>query len=88
MLCLCYKKLYDIVTANNIKRFMASDIWCLFYYKELSMKVIDKEKLIQAINNSNCEHFDLRDIEKIINNFGDDWFIEDGAWKKICNDDD
>jgi|GEM_PF-6854586 len=52
------------------------------------MKVIDKNKLIKAINDSEYEHFDLRDVEKIINNFGDDWFIEDGIWKKAYNDDD
>ena len=51
------------------------------------MKEISKDKLIKAINkhcnNLKCnfyENIKIRDIEILINEYGDDWFISDGVY--------
>lgn len=44
------------------------------------MKEISKDKLIKAINKHCEDNIRIRDIEILINEYGDDWFISDGVY--------
>ncbi|PKM58961.1 MAG: hypothetical protein CVU99_15965 [Firmicutes bacterium HGW-Firmicutes-4] len=46
------------------------------------MKLISKDKLIQALRQCEQKDYDLKDLGRVLDYFGDDWFIRDGLWEK------
>lgn len=46
------------------------------------MKLISKDKLIQALRQCEQKDFAIEDLGRVLDYFGDDWFLKDGMWKK------
>lgn len=49
------------------------------------MKAINRVDLAFIINNTNRTIIFADDLDRILYEYGDDWFIEDGRWVKTKN---
>lgn len=55
----------------------------VIFFEVVKMKILEKKDLLKLIYFSSIRKFDFRDFLSLLQRFGDDYYLLDGRWVKI-----